>query len=399
MPGATIVPKAINVHDGSGARFPTDPIPHNIVEMDDDGKETVHQLSQAGLQQIMRRKEEAGDRPMNYEDAVQVSGPTQKSANEGLPLLDHDIGKDTKQFVALDPNAPAPQQPQVEVNDDASAPSTEEAMPMEQLDEARKRINPPPQPVPTPESVLLPHVPPRPPTPPVAPPEPEEPPQVTSQPPMSPKSEPAHQAPVTADGKLAPNVEVQEKPNNLDLEPDPDLGPKRLTSYAVPLRQTTEEAPPEPLIKPAMMPNDMREAPPPPEFEKEGVEWQQLDKTSMPTGIVEAMANLNISEMKIARVRIRFRGPFGKLAVPYNIVFRYGIFLVMIQYSPDGSFYEPPGQLEEHIEVQWHGRFFMCLPGPYFIMPDSQTAFTVFMIDEARTLEIQSEQQADGEAK
>jgi hypothetical protein len=205
---------------------------------------------------------------------------------------------------------------------------------------------------------------------------------------------------VIEDGKLKANVEIQERPIDLDLEPNPDLGPKRLTSYAVPLRNSPDEKAPEPLIKPAMMPQDIKEAPPPPEFEEGGQkeEDSKVERTSLPKGVIGAVANLNTVPMQLARVRVRFRGPFGKLAVPYNVVFRYGIFLIMIQHSPDGSFYEPPGQLEEHIEVQWHGRLFMCLPGPYFETPDSQTAFTVFMIDEARTLEVQGEQ-GDGEAK
>jgi hypothetical protein len=29
---------------------------------------------------------------------------------------------------------------------------------------------------------------------------------------------------------------------------------------------------------------------------------------------------------------------------------------------------------------------FMCLPGVHFVMPDQQTAFTVFLIDENATL-------------
>jgi hypothetical protein len=189
-------------------------------------------------------------------------------------------------------------------------------------------------------------------------------------------------APVAAPAGIIPaNKPIQEKPKDLDLEPDPAPGPKRISSYEVPVRKSEDEPPPEPLIKPAH-----REANPPPA--SVGAAPQPLAEDTD----TKASANIKSAPMQVARVKVRFIGNFGKLAVPYNVVFQDGISLVMVQYSPEGIFYDPPGGTDEHIEVQWHGRMFMCLPGVHFIMPDQQTAFTVFLIDENATRKREDEE-------
>jgi hypothetical protein len=373
MPGGVIVPKAMNVSDGSGARFSVLPVEHNIVEVDDNGNEIKRKLSKAGLQRLMQNKE--GGRRITINEVLD-GADVQKSVNDDLTLNDADVGMETSRLMT---NGGTPFL-DTSVNDDASSPSTEETIPMSRMVEAKARINPPPVVEEEPES----DVPVRPDnTPAVLPPPPPRMPVITSRPPIVKAG--AERGPDITDGQISPNIEVQEVPEDLDLEPDPGLGPKRLSSYAIPLRKSVTEAPPEPLIKPAMMPKSMREIPAPPEG---------ADPNAAYALALQTHANLDIEPMQVARVRVRFVGPFGKLAVPYNVVFRHDYSLVMLQYSPDGSFYEPPGGLEQHIEVQWHGRIFMCLPGPYFIMPDQQTAVTVFLIDDARTLEVQYERES-----
>jgi hypothetical protein len=175
-------------------------------------------------------------------------------------------------------------------------------------------------------------------------------------------------------GIIPANKPIQELPKDLDLEPNSEPGPKRISSYEVPVRKSTDEPPPEPLIKPSY-----DDGTPP-------------NGNGAHTEAKASSANSKSAPMQLARVKVRFISPMGKLAVPYNVVFQDGISLVLVQYSPEGMFYDPPECANEHIEVQWHGRMFMCLPGVHFVMPDQQTAFTVFLIDEGATRKREEEE-------
>lgn len=98
-------------------------------------------------------------------------------------------------------------------------------------------------------------------------------------------------------------------------------------------------------------------------------------------------ANAKYDITKAARIKVKFSGSFGKIAVPFNLVFLDGISLVMMQYSAEGLFYEPPGHSQESIEVNWQNRLYVCMPGVHFTMPDRKTAFTIFLVDEEQTQE------------
>lgn len=186
--------------------------------------------------------------------------------------------------------------------------------------------------------------------------------------------------------RIPANTPIQERPKDLDLEPDAAPGPKRISSYEVPVRKSDTEPAPEPLIMPTLE-GPVSVIPLPPSAPVPG---------APPTPL--ASANTNMNAMKVARVKVRFVSRMGKLAVPYNVVFQDGISLVMVQHSPEGIFYDPPSGTDEHIEVQWHGRMFMCLPGVHFVMPDQQTSFTVFLIDEQATqIKEQQERERKGQ--
>ncbi len=184
------------------------------------------------------------------------------------------------------------------------------------------------------------------------------------------------------DGVLRANQPLAAPPEDLDLEPDPRPGPERMSSYSVALTKKAaatpeeEEAASEPLINPAM----------------EGGAHAELASGN---GAALNAANLKLKPMQVARVKVRFISRAGKLAVPYNVVFKYGMQLIMVQYSPEGMFYEAPSAMDEHIEVQWHGQIFMCLPGVYFVMPDEKTAFTIFLIDDKATIVRRKREEAE----
>jgi len=428
----TIIPKAMNVRDGSGVRFSVQPIPHNIVEVDDNGAETVYKLTAENLEALIKSNQEGneGSSPLTYRDIIREDVNAQRSFLDEVQLKNHDIGEEVTKLMPLEPGGHAPKVGYLETklangsirNEDASAPDTEEIVSQAAMDAAKDRINPPPPVIENDYAPIRPDT-----MPPVSTPEFVDQPMLTDSVPHKNSSVtrvarkipggtakgPSKAVPVAAPqpysiprnrpavSMLIPNEEIQEEPEDLDKEPDPGLGPKRLASYAVQLRATDVEVPPEPLIKPAMMLESMKETPPPPElggvdpFEQDG----GVARTSVPSGTLGAYSNLKTKPMQIARVRVRFIGSFGKLAVPYNVVFRYDYLLVMLQYNPDGMFYEPPDVANgQHIEVQWHGRIFMCFSGPYFIMPDQQTAVTLFLIDENETLEVQNER-ATGKAQ
>ena len=97
-----------------------------------------------------------------------------------------------------------------------------------------------------------------------------------------------------------------------------------------------------------------------------------------------------VQEAVVKKERVQFSGPFGKLTVLYNQVFRYDIYLVLVQVQEDGLFYEAPtGQ--EIIEVTWNNSIFGCLSGPHIVMPDQKTALTILLVDGAYTRKVEPE--------
>ena len=106
-------------------------------------------------------------------------------------------------------------------------------------------------------------------------------------------------------------------------------------------------------------------------------------------------SNKRAKAQKPGHERVQFSGPFGKLTVLYNEVFRYDIYLVLRQVREDGLFYEAPAG-QEIIEVRWNNCIFGCLSGPHIVMPDQKTALTILLIDGAYSREVGP---ADGQGR
>lgn len=201
--------------------------------------------------------------------------------------------------------------------------------------------------------------------------------------PANPEPIPVYESPKP----LEANKPVSRRPADLDLEPDPAPGPEQVSSYTV---ERDEDGKVKPLLAPIETPGGS-------EFEElnlerdEGINLGEMPNipTHAPESkgvlIVRPSVNLHSAPMKAQRVKVRFISQLGKLAVPYNLVFRYGIALVMIQHSEEAIFYDPPQAPDLEIEVWWHGNVFICFPGMYIEFPDQQTAQTIFLIDEDKT--------------
>jgi|GEM_PF-4960581 len=255
---------------------------------------------------------------------------------------------------------------------DDTTPSTEETIPFPGTPAAPE----PPPPTVVKSAFAVPPVAPPEPVPPPAPVPPPEPVQAETPPPPAPKPE-----------KVEANQEVRETPKDLNLEPDPAPGPEKISSYEA---EKGEKA--VPLLQPAKTPGgketveaheqdtgaeDLGEMP------EKSVHAPELVKKGVPMGI--PTANVESAPMQVQRVKVRFISPLGKLAVPYNMVFRYGMYLFMLQFNEEGMFYDPPQVVDQSIEIWWHGRVFICFPGVYGEFPDGKMAITVFFIDEDKT--------------
>jgi len=201
----------------------------------------------------------------------------------------------------------------------------------------------------------------------------------------APEPEPEPQKPAEP---MEANRPVSKTPADLDLEPDPSPGPEQLSSYTVEKDEASGKS--RPLLKPAESPGGA-------EFDDASLERDEgSDLGEMPDISMQAPeskgvpikspnVNLDSAPMRVQRVKVRFISKLGKLAIPYNLVFRYGMNLVLIQYSEEGIFYDPPQATDLEIEVWWHGSVFICFPGVYFEFPDGQTSQTIFFIDEDKT--------------
>lgn len=169
---------------------------------------------------------------------------------------------------------------------------------------------------------------------------------------------------------------VVEKPNDLDKEPNAAPGPERLSSYTVERRTSAEDSVPEPLLVPQMETAPVK-SPVIDEPFKNTKDYESTPKTSY--------ANLQAQPMRKAKVKVRFKSAMGSLAVAYNVVFKEGIKLIMVQHDVEGLFYEPPGDNETPVEIQWHGDTYVCYSALNFKMPDEQTAFNIYLIDAEAT--------------
>lgn len=177
---------------------------------------------------------------------------------------------------------------------------------------------------------------------------------------------------------------VIEKPADLDKEPDAAPGPERLSSYTVERRTSPTDSVPPPLLTPQM------EVVP----RKAGASNEPFQNTKTAergSGPKASFANLEAEPMRKAKVKVRFKSAMGSLAVAYNVVFKEGTTLVMVQHDVEGLFYEPPGDNETPVEIQWHGDTYVCYSALNFKMPDEQTAFNIYLIDVEATARLRGE--------
>lgn len=87
------------------------------------------------------------------------------------------------------------------------------------------------------------------------------------------------------------------------------------------------------------------------------------------------------------RNAVKFRGRFGTLTAPYDLVFVDDLSLVLVQYAIDGVYYEPPYDPEEPMEISWAGRRYLCHSGIHYKMPDGRAAHTVYLIERDLNVE------------
>lgn len=89
-----------------------------------------------------------------------------------------------------------------------------------------------------------------------------------------------------------------------------------------------------------------------------------------------------LSTKEAPKIKVKLTGSFGSLTVPYNYVYRYENFLILIQYDCDEAFYEAPRN-DQPLTVSWNDEYVQCLPGPQFPLgPGSKVMVTVFFIDD-----------------
>jgi len=151
-----------------------------------------------------------------------------------------------------------------------------------------------------------------------------------------------------------------------------------------------EEAPKvAPLITPAM---GDRGAPVSELFEKDGgVELSGISTpgqdrmTEFPKSESPVLPRASKALMQASREKVRFVGSFGRLSVPYNMVWRHQFTLAMMQFSEDGLFYEPQDAVGV-LEVWWRGNLFLCMPNAIYLpFPDGKLSLSIFFVDEVET--------------
>lgn len=85
------------------------------------------------------------------------------------------------------------------------------------------------------------------------------------------------------------------------------------------------------------------------------------------------------------KIKVIFAGAFGKISFSYSLVFFHKFFLVLVQESADGDFYEPPGEPSQPMQVALcdsEGRTYACFPCAHIPFPNGRTAVTILLVDE-----------------
>jgi len=349
--------------EDSGVRFdPHNPqFAQNVVINDENGERSYGVAPEEHEKVVDRLKKGESvsyeqfmgkDRPPVSQSSVELTRPGQSSrADDSQPTTEEVFHLPTA------PASPSPPRTVVQSQLEAATDPTTSA----QSEVSRQSFEPEPVPEPAPEPALDP--------------------------------DPVPETDSREEDRVIPNEPASPSPKDLDIEPDPSPGPEIISSYAP---EEDEQGKNKPLLTPAQTPGG---AEPEDDFESDSDE-RDTDLGEMPENSTHApesvrrkgkigvsKANLSAAPMQVARIKVRFISPLGKLAVPYNVVFRYGINLVMIQHSPEGIFYDPPQVIDQPIEVWWHGKVFICFPGVYVEFPDRVTAQTIFFIDEEKTRE------------
>ena len=84
------------------------------------------------------------------------------------------------------------------------------------------------------------------------------------------------------------------------------------------------------------------------------------------------------------KVPVTFAGAFGKVSIPYDLVFISGNVLVLVRMSSDSASFTAP-ETDEHIRITLSGKTYWCLSGIEFTMPDGVTSFSTYLIDTEKT--------------
>ena len=77
---------------------------------------------------------------------------------------------------------------------------------------------------------------------------------------------------------------------------------------------------------------------------------------------------------QVIKVPVTFAGAFGKVSIPYDLVFISGNVLVLVRMSSDSASFTAP-ETDEHIRITLSGKSYWCLSGIEFTMPDGVTSF------------------------
>lgn len=352
----TILPRAVDRPEHSGTVFDVNrPLEQNIIETDGSGKEKIRHLDAAEVERATRAAR-AG-KPLSFEEVGRpVSAPVSPNyiRVEESPPVDTPLDEPTTglPFVIQDDSVPAVEEavpPPVQTSEpipknggtEGLPPTSTPAAPSQagaNAPAAEAESKPPPPPAPPPKPVIEAYEP------------------------------------------------LVEKPADLDKEPDSAPGPERLSSYTVERRTSEKDDVPPPLLTPQMEAAPVKPMPADEKFQNTKEEGE-APRTPH--------ANPQSAPMRKAKIKVRFKSAMGSLAVAYNVVFKEGIKLVMIQHDAEGLFYEPPGDNETPVEIQWHGKKFVCYSALNFKMPDEQTAFNIYLIDVEATTRLRKDE--DGE--
>ena len=86
------------------------------------------------------------------------------------------------------------------------------------------------------------------------------------------------------------------------------------------------------------------------------------------------------------KIKVGFAGAFGKINFSYAQVFRHDIFLVLVQESAEGDFYEPPGERSQAMQVTVYEEncTYACFPCAHIPFPGGRSAVTILLVDDGK---------------